>query len=65
MFKPTHGIHVTDGRKTYRILICYHSRTLVAWDENGVVGFAGFYGTSDLLDNLLRAAHVPVPSHRD
>jgi len=62
MFDASHGIRVTDGTKTYDILISYQSQQLVVCKGDEAIAGLGFRGSSEALDQLLRAANVPVPA---
>jgi hypothetical protein len=63
MGDPTHAIQVTDGKRTFDIIIGFEGQGLGVFEGDEFLAGVGTLNRSDVLDDLLRAADVPVPVH--
>lgn len=64
-FFPRHALRVTTETKTYDFLICYECDRLDVLVGDTAVGSIGARGSSEVLDNLLRTAHIPLAKRQD
>jgi hypothetical protein len=59
-FDPRHAIRVTSGNHTYDLLLCYRCHQLYLYKDDKFVVGLGATGSPKILNELLRAARVPL-----
>jgi hypothetical protein len=65
-FNPRHGIRVTNGTKTYDLVICYECLSASVFVGDDRVGsFLTARGPEGALNKVLRDAKVPLPKGQD
>ena len=59
-FNPRHGIRATDSTGTYDVLLCFECGQAAIYYPDGQTKWIPIHGSSDTLNQLLTAAHVPI-----
>lgn len=63
-FEPRHALRTRSGGHSYEALICYSCGGIEVYRDGEYVGGAAVAGSSDALNRILAAGHVPV-SHSE
>jgi hypothetical protein len=61
-FNPAHAVRVISENHTYDFIICYKCHQLLAYTDGKSSKWLRAAGSSEALDNLLKAAGVPPSS---
>lgn len=59
-FNPRHAVRVTSGSQTYDFVICYECSSLEVFAGDRQLGSVSMSGSSRMLDELLKAAHIKL-----
>jgi hypothetical protein len=62
-FNPRHGIRVSNDSGTYELVICFECQHVDAYSTWRQVGSTGLVGSPAPLDDILRAAKIPLPTN--
>jgi hypothetical protein len=60
-FNPRHAIRVSDGARTYDLVICFECQQIYSFAGDQQMGQTGLTGQQAALDEILKAADVPLP----
>lgn len=60
-FNPRHGIRVMRDAITYDLVICFECQAVHAFVNNVDIASTPLNGSSQVLDAILSAAHIPLP----
>ena len=64
-FEPRHGIRVTNGTQSYDLLICFECQYIYSYSGEQGLGVTGLTGSQAPLDDILRAANIPLPKQHN
>jgi hypothetical protein len=62
-FDPRHAIRFTDDSGDYEFLICFECKEMWVYVDGKRVAAVPISGSPDSFNEILKAAHVPLPTH--